>query len=273
MSWSIVRRQLAQQLAILLGADPARVDRRDDVRPALAASPSAIAARVPTTLGPVHVGVDDVRAGCGQVRGQRARPRSSSSGSSMTVTAMPVPLRACGPRCRCDSETTRHVVAARVDPASAAPKRCSWAPPFVPVARISTTRTRGGPGSASRVDRLEAGIARRRERSSQPLASGGRAAAGSARRPRPTRTCRARCRAGSRAGDGRSRWPAGRTAATRSTPGDSSRASGSTPGVVVARCVSPSSKWIPAAIRRPADRQEAQRDRARRRRTPRTGGG
>ena len=105
-----------------------------------------------------------------------------------------------------------------------------------PVARISTTRTRAGPGSVRSVDRRRSRDRRRRGRVISRSVRG-RGSAGSARRPRPTRTCRARCRAGSRAGGGRWRCARSTYRATMTTPGDRSRASGSTPGVVVARSV------------------------------------
>ena len=67
-----VRRQLAQELAVLLGADAARVDGRDDVRPALADLGEGHRCAGADGLGPEHVVVDDLRALLGEVRGQRA---------------------------------------------------------------------------------------------------------------------------------------------------------------------------------------------------------
>ena len=76
ISWSISGRQLAERLAVLGGADPRRVDGRDDVRPRDGRrSPSASDRLRPDDVGAVHVGVDDVRPDVGEVGGQRARPR------------------------------------------------------------------------------------------------------------------------------------------------------------------------------------------------------
>ena len=72
ISWSNVRRQLAQRLPVLVGADAARVDGRHEVRPALAGLAEGEDRPGRDGLGAVHVGVDDVGADLGQVRGQRA---------------------------------------------------------------------------------------------------------------------------------------------------------------------------------------------------------
>ena len=55
---------------VRLGADPARVDRRDEVRPALAGLAEGDDRAGRDGLGAVHVGVDDVRPDLGQVGGQ-----------------------------------------------------------------------------------------------------------------------------------------------------------------------------------------------------------
>ena len=121
----------------------------------------------------------------------RARTAAASSGSSMTVTVKP-----CRWSLRTALPPTARRPTRRSGPCRAgviSEKRCSWAPPFVPVARISTTRTRPRAGQVEMLERDEARGPRRAGRPSGGRLAGprrgGRAAAGSARRPSPTRTC------------------------------------------------------------------------------------
>ena len=71
ISWSNVRRQLEQGRPVRLGADPARVGRRDQVRPPLAGLAERDDRPCRHRLGAVHVGVDDVGADLGQVGRER----------------------------------------------------------------------------------------------------------------------------------------------------------------------------------------------------------
>ena len=101
-------------------------------------SARAMAARVADGLGAVHVGVDDVRPDLGQVRRQRADgDRVVGLVDDEDRDAGALELADGAARRERDD---RHVVARRVDAASTSANRCSWAPPFVPVARTSTTR-------------------------------------------------------------------------------------------------------------------------------------
>ena len=130
-----------------------------------------------------------------------------------------------------------------------------------------------GRAAAGRVDRLDAGIVPGSgcaHRSTGTYV--GRGAAGSARRPRPTRTCSPRRRAGSRGGgDPRpiarstSARPSRRRATARGRRGRRRRCS--------SRPCRPSSKVTPAAIRRPPTVRKLSRTRRRRARRSRTGGG
>ena len=127
----------------------------------------------------------------------RAPTAIESSGSSMTRTATPRPLELAhgAPRRQRDD---RDVVAGRIEPrhereevflraAVRARREHLDDPDAMPARQLRT------------LDRGEARVERERcAHLSRPAA--GPARAGSARRRRPSRTCRARCRAGSRAG-------------------------------------------------------------------------
>src|SRR3954452_11877342 len=72
----------------------------------------------------------------------------ASSGSSMTNTLKPArwSLRTALPGESATTETSYRSRSIRVT----SEYRCSWAPPFVPVARTSTTRMRRAPGTTGR---------------------------------------------------------------------------------------------------------------------------
>ena len=151
-------------------------------------------------VGAVHVGVDDVGPDVGEVGRQRA-DRDRVVGLVDDERPRSRPAGACGRRCPADSDDDATRRSARGSIRVTSAKRCSWAPPFVPVARTSTTRIRrragralgGRAASGTGPSGTGALISR------HPSRRAGRGGAGSARRPRPTRTCTARRRAGSRA--------------------------------------------------------------------------
>ena len=108
------RRQQAQDPAVLLGADPARVDGRHDVRAGPADLAQGDRRARPDQLGPVHVVVDDLRPELGQER--RHGPRGDGVvGLVDDRDRDPVPLELA------DAAALRQghdvdVVAVRVDP-------------------------------------------------------------------------------------------------------------------------------------------------------------
>ena len=242
--------------AIRLRADAARMDGRHEVRPTLAGLAEGDDRPGRDRLGAVHVGVDDVGPDLGQVGGQgpdrdrvvrllddedRRRRRAGACAPRCPPTATR-PTRRSGTRSiRVTSEN-----------------RCSWAPPFVPVARTSTTRIRRPRGELRAIDRASGRRSHGSGCAHVSRSCAGRASAGRARRPRPTRTCTTRCRAGSRAG---ARRPPGRARPSR---GSSARpATGRGRRGRRPRCSRGSrrrvSKWIPAAMRLPATDRKASR--------------
>ncbi len=200
-----VRGQPGEQRLVVARADPAGVDRRHEVRPAVADLAEGHDGARPDRVGAVHVGVEDVGAHLGQVRRQRAdRDRVVDLVDDEDRDAGP--LRACGRRSPPTARRPRRRSAARSIRVTSE-NRCSWAPPLEPVASSSTTRTRP-PVTGWRITGSKQGSKGIGAPIRRP--AGGRAGAGSARRPRPTRTCRARRRGGSRAAACRRRSPAGR---------------------------------------------------------------
>ena len=224
-----MRREAAELVAVLDGADPRRVHRRHDVRPR-ATGPGE--RRAPPSCRRSRRGT----CGCGRRPGARSArwaasvpTATASSGSSMTVVGIPArcSLRTAEPL---ESDDDAHVVARPVDPGEQRVEVLLGAAVRAGGEHLRRRGPAGGRAGAGGSAVRQAGIVE----SVGPIVSFrfvGRGGAGSARRPRPTRTCRARRRAGSRAGAGRARSPARRSAAIMTTPGDRSRASGSTPAL------------------------------------------
>ncbi len=190
-----VRGQGSQKLLVLGGADPARVDRRDQVRPPVADLGEGQDRPRGDGLRAVHVGVDDVRADLGQMGRQRAdRDRVVGIVDDEHGDVGPLEL-ADGPAARQGHD--RDVIAARVD--SGHERLEMLLGPTVGAGREHLDHPDPAGRQHRSVDRLETGI---------PWLRGGhvtwpavgRARAGRARPPRPTRTCTARRRGGSRAG-------------------------------------------------------------------------
>ena len=113
----------------------------------------------PDRLGAVHVVVDDVGADLGQVRREGA-DRDRVVGLVDDEDGERRPAAACARRC--PATATRPTRRSASGPSGVTrPYRCSWAPPFVPVARTWTTRIRRPPASGRALDGVEAGIERR----------------------------------------------------------------------------------------------------------------
>ena len=143
-----VRGQVAQRLAILLRADPAGVHGRDDVRLAMADLAEGDDRPGGDGLGPEHVGVDDVGADLGQVRGQGA---DGDGVVRLVDDAGPRSRPAAACARRCPPTATRSTRRSATGPSGVTrPNRCSWAPPLVPVARTWTTRMRRPPARVGR---------------------------------------------------------------------------------------------------------------------------
>ena len=195
MRWSMCGRQLAQERLVLGGADPAGVDGRDQVRPAVADLGEGQDRSGRDGLGAVHVGVDDVGPDLGQVRGERAdgdRVVGIVDDEDRDRRALELAHGAAGRH-----GDDRHVVAARVDPGDERLEVLLGAP--VRAGRDDLDDADPVAGQDRPLDGLETGVRGAR---------GGHltwsyvepARAGWARRPRPTRTCRVRRRGGSRGG-------------------------------------------------------------------------
>ena len=172
------------------------MDRGHEVRPALAGLAQRDDRAGGDRLGAVHVGVDDVGPDLGEVGGQGAdRDRVVRVVDDEDGDAGPLELAHGAAR---RQRHHRHVVAGcgrSGSPASrGAPGRRRSCRSPGPRRRGSADRASGGPLDRRQARSQGSGCAH----VSRSVA--GRARAGSARPPRPTRTCTARCRAGSRAG-------------------------------------------------------------------------
>ena len=166
MSWSICGRQLEQRVAVLLGADAARVDGATTYGRRWPASPRAMTARVRDGLGAVHVGVDDVGPDLGQVGGQRA-DRDRVVGVVDDEDRRRRPAGACGRRCPPTATRPRRRSAS--GPSGSRARR--GAPGRRRSCRSRGPRRPGSPaaGSGGRSTGVEAGIARASGRSRQPF--------------------------------------------------------------------------------------------------------
>ena len=168
-----LRRELGEERLVLGRADPARVDGRDDVRPALAGLAEGDDRAGPDDLGPVHVGVDDVGADLGEVRRERAdRDRVVRLVDDEDRDAGPLEL-ADGAAGR--QRDDRDVVAGRVEPGDQRVEVLLGAAVRAGREHLDDAdrgRRRAAGGSTG----VEAGIERQRARSS------GRSAGGTSRR-------------------------------------------------------------------------------------------
>ncbi len=201
-----LRGQDPERLAIFGRADPRRVDRRDDPRPGTAGGREGEDGLRPDDLGPEHVVVDDVGRDGGEVR----RERADRDGVVVLVDDRDRdadPLELAGARSRRERDDA-DVVAGSVEAAdqvedvllgaAVGPGRHDLDDPDALGARKQRPHRR-----------REAGIVGSgRAHLSSPFV--GRAAVGWVRPARPTRTCTARRRGGSRAGGDPRRGPARR---------------------------------------------------------------